>query len=192
MYLRHADVLATVDAQQREIRDGALLTQGGRILLVGSTSELDRWLEHNPLQRPARTINARGCVVTPGLVNCHHHLYQTLTRSIGTARGMVLFDWLKMLYGVWAGLTPEALRVSTRLALAELLLSGATTVADHLYLFPNGCRLDDEIEAARSMGVRFHPTRGSMSRGVSSGGLPPDALVAVSYTHLTLPTIYSV
>jgi len=177
MYLRHADVLATVDAQQREIRDGALLTQGGRILLVGSTSELDRWLEHNPLQRPARTINARGCVVTPGLVNCHHHLYQTLTRSIGTARGMVLFDWLKMLYGVWAGLTPEALRVSARLALAELLLSGATTVADHLYLFPNGCRLDDEIEAARSMGVRFHPTRGSMSRGVSSGGLPPDALV---------------
>jgi cytosine/adenosine deaminase-related metal-dependent hydrolase len=110
----------------------------------------------------------------PGLVNCHHHMYQTLTRAIGTGAGMVLFDWLKALYPVWAELDPEAIRVSTQIALAELMLSGATTVADHLYLFPNGSRLDDSIDAARDMGMRFHATRGSMSVGESQGGLPPD------------------
>lgn len=177
LYLRHADLLATVDPTGREIADGALLTEGRRILKVGTTAELDAWLAAHPQHAPNRTIDLRGCVLTPGLVNCHHHMYQTLTRGIGTGRGLRLFDWLKMLYRVWGGLTPEAVRVSTRVALAELLLSGATTVADHLYLFPNGCRLDDEIEAAREMGVRFHPTRGSMSVGESSGGLPPDALV---------------
>jgi cytosine/adenosine deaminase-related metal-dependent hydrolase len=104
-------------------------------------------------------------------------MYQTLTRSIGTSKGLALFDWLKMLYKVWGGITPDAVRVSTQVALAELLLSGATTVADHLYMFPNGCRLEDEIEPALAMGVRFHPTRGSMSVGESAGGLPPDALV---------------
>jgi cytosine/adenosine deaminase-related metal-dependent hydrolase len=177
LYLRHADVLATIDRDEREIRDGALLTEGPRILKVGTTAELDAWLAAHPQYAPTRTIELRGCVVTPGLVNCHHHMYQTLTRAIGTGRGLKLFDWLKMLYRVWAGLTPDAVRISTKIALAELLLSGATTVADHLYLYPNGCRLDDEIEAARDMGVRFHPTRGSMSLGVSAGGLPPDTLV---------------
>ncbi|GAB2181719.1 8-oxoguanine deaminase [Denitratisoma sp. agr-D3] len=177
LYLRHADVLATVDDDQREIRDGALLTEDGRILRVGTTAELDAWLADHPASAPSRTINARGCVVTPGLVNCHHHMYQTLTRSIGTAKGLALFDWLKLLYRVWSGLTPEAVHVSTQIALAELLLSGATTVADHLYLYPNGCRLDDSIDAATAMGVRFHPTRGSMSVGESAGGLPPDSLV---------------
>jgi cytosine/adenosine deaminase-related metal-dependent hydrolase len=177
LYLRHADVLATIDRDEREIRDGALLTEGPRILKVGTTAELDAWLAAHPHHAPTRTIELRGCVVTPGLVNCHHHMYQTLTRAIGTGRGLKLFDWLKMLYRVWAGLTPDAVRISTKIALAELLLSGATTVADHLYLYPNGCRLDDEIEAARDMGVRFHPTRGSMSLGVSAGGLPPDTLV---------------
>ncbi len=177
LYLRHADLLATVDPDNREIADGALLTQGRRILKVGTTAELDAWLAAHPEHAPERTIELRGCVLTPGLVNCHHHMYQTLTRGIGTGRGLRLFDWLKMLYRVWGGLTPDAVRVSTKVALAELLLSGATTVADHLYLFPNGCRLDDEIEAAREMGVRFHPTRGSMSVGESNGGLPPDALV---------------
>ncbi|MEO7496328.1 MAG: 8-oxoguanine deaminase [Massilia sp.] len=177
LYLRHADVLATVDKAGREIVDGALLTDGARILKVGSTTELDAWLAEHPERRPTRTIEARGCVVTPGLVNCHHHMYQSLTRSIGTGAGLALFDWLRMLYKIWAGITPDAVSVSTEVALAELLLSGATTVADHLYLFPNGCRLEDEIEPARAMGVRFHPTRGSMSVGESSGGLPPDALV---------------
>jgi 8-oxoguanine deaminase len=177
LYLRHADVLATVDPQGREIADGALLTDGPRILKIGTTTELDAWIAADPARAPTRTIDLRGCVVTPGLVNCHHHMYQSLTRAIGTGRGLKLFDWLKMLYRVWAGLTPEGVHVSTRTALAELLLSGATTVADHLYLFPNGCRLDDEIDAAVGMGVRFHPTRGSMSVGESAGGLPPDALV---------------
>lgn len=177
IYLRHAEVLATVDAGQREIRDGALLTEGRRILRVDTTAALDAWLAGHPEAAPTRTLEARGCVVTPGLINCHHHMYQTLTRSIGTARGLALFDWLRMLYQVWAGLTPEAVRVSSRVALAELLLSGATTVADHLYLFPNGCRLDDSIEAAQAMGVRFHPTHGSMSVGESAGGLPPDKVV---------------
>ncbi|MBL8482252.1 MAG: amidohydrolase family protein, partial [Rhodocyclaceae bacterium] len=177
LYLRHATVLATVAADGREIPDGALLTEGARILRVGTTAELDAWLGRNPDRAPTRTLDARGCVVTPGLVNCHHHLYQTLTRSIGTARGLALFDWLKLLYRVWAGLTPEAIDVSTRLGLAELLLSGATTVADHLYIFPAGCRLDDSMAAAQAMGVRFHPSRGSMSLGESAGGLPPDALV---------------
>lgn len=177
LYLRHALVLATVDAQGLEIPDGALLTEGPRILRVGTTTELDAWLAAHPEQAPTRTLDARGCVVTPGLVNCHHHLYQTLTRSIGTGKGLALFDWLKMLYRVWASLTPEAVQVSTQIALAELLLSGATTVADHLYLFPNGCRLDDTIEAAQATGVRFHPTRGSMSLGESAGGLPPDRVV---------------
>jgi 8-oxoguanine deaminase len=116
-------------------------------------------------------------VVLPGFVNCHHHLYQTLTRSIGTGPGRGLFDWLKLLYPIWGGLDPEAVYVSAKLALCELVLSGATTVADHLYLYPNGVRIDDEIAAAREIGVRFQPTRGSMSLGESKGGLPPDAVV---------------
>jgi cytosine/adenosine deaminase-related metal-dependent hydrolase len=177
LYLRHAEVLATVDSVQREIRDGALLTEGNRILRIGTSTELNAWIATHPEQGPTQTIDARGCVVTPGLVNCHHHMFQTLTRSIGTSKGLALFDWLKMLYRVWAGLTPEAIHVSTQIALAELMLSGATTVADHLYLLPNGCRIDDEIEAAMTMGIRFHPTRGSMSVGESAGGLPPDSLV---------------
>jgi len=112
--------------------------------------------------------------VLPGLVNCHHHLYQTLTRAMGTAQGLKLFDWLRMLYPVWAEMDAEAVYVSAKLGLAELLLGGATTVADHLYLFPNGARLEDEIRAAHELGVRFHPTRGSMSLGETHGGLPPD------------------
>ncbi|HKJ52513.1 MAG TPA: 8-oxoguanine deaminase, partial [Gammaproteobacteria bacterium] len=121
-------------------------------------------------------IDARGCVVVPGLVNCHHHLFQTLTRTVGTAQGKSLFDWLQTLYPVWAEMNAECVYTSARLGLAELLLSGATTVADHLYLFPGDARLDDEIRAARELGVRFHPTRGSMSLGQSRGGLPPDSI----------------
>ncbi|MFA6041021.1 MAG: amidohydrolase family protein, partial [Methylophilus sp.] len=177
IYLRNALVLATMDEQRREIEHGALLTQGNRILQIGTTAELDAWLKTHPEHKPSRIIDASGCVVTPGLVNCHHHMYQTLTRSIGTSKGLALFDWLKMLYQVWAGLTPEAIQISTQVALAELILSGATTVADHLYIFPDGCRLEDEILPAQAMGIRFHPTRGSMSVGESAGGLPPDFLV---------------
>jgi cytosine/adenosine deaminase-related metal-dependent hydrolase len=113
-------------------------------------------------------------VVIPGLVNCHHHLYQSLSRTIGTGSGLVLFDWLSFLNPIWAELTPEAVYVSAKVGLSELVLSGCTTVADHLYLYPNGSKIDDEIRAAQEVGVRFHPTRGSMSLGQSQGGLPPD------------------
>ena len=177
LLLRHARAIATVDAAQTEFRDGALLTEDNRILMVGTTADVDAWIAARPDKAPTRTIDASGCVIVPGMVNCHHHMYQTLTRSIGTAKGLKLFDWLKMLYRVWGHLTPEAVHVSTQIALAELMLSGATTVADHLYLYPNGCMLDDAIHAAKIMGVRFHPTRGSMSVGESAGGLPPDSLV---------------
>ncbi|MDE2370207.1 MAG: 8-oxoguanine deaminase [Burkholderiales bacterium] len=177
LYVHNALVLVTMDDARREIADGAALTDGAALVAVGPTAEVERWIAAHPDQAPTRRIDARGCVVTPGLVNCHHHMYQTLTRAIGTGKGLALFDWLKMLYRIWAGLTPDALHASTQVALAELLLSGATTVADHLYLYPNGCRLDDSIDAARMLGVRFHPTRGSMSVGESQGGLPPDSLV---------------
>jgi cytosine/adenosine deaminase-related metal-dependent hydrolase len=166
LLVRHADVLVTMDDSRREIRDGGLFVRGNRIEAVGPTASLAPTAD--------RVIDLAGHVLLPGLVNCHHHLYQTLTRTIGTARGLSLFDWLKTLYRVWAELDGEAAYASARTGLAELMLSGATTVADHLYLFPNGTTLDDTIRAARELGVRFHPTRGSMSLGESRGGLPPD------------------
>ncbi|HQT37960.1 MAG: 8-oxoguanine deaminase [Halothiobacillus sp. 20-53-49] len=178
LLIREAEVVITMNAQREEIAQGSVLIEGDTILKVGTATELDLWItEDLAARQPHRTINASGCVVMPGLVNCHHHLYQTLTRAIGTGRGYALFDWLKLLYPVWAEMDPEAIHVSTQVGLAELMLSGATTVADHLYLFPNGSRLDDEIAAAQEMGVRFHPTRGSMSLGQSLGGLPPDRVV---------------
>jgi len=175
--IRNAEVVVTMDPLRREIRGGAVVVEDNRIAYVGGGLEAQEWIAAEPAREPDEVIDAHGCAVIPGLVNCHHHLYQTLTRSIGTGRGLVLFDWLKMLYPLWGEMNPEAVRVSAKVGLAELLLSGATTVADHLYMFPNGARLDDEIAAARELGVRFHPTRGSMSLGESKGGLPPDRLV---------------
>ncbi|MBI3561531.1 MAG: 8-oxoguanine deaminase [Gammaproteobacteria bacterium] len=167
-----------MDKDRREIRHGSVITDGNTIAWVGDTADIDAWIAANPIARmPKKIIDARGCIVLPGLINGHHHLFQTLTRSIGTGPGLVLFDWLKRLYPLWAQMDAEAVRVSAKLALCELLLSGATTVADHLYLFPNGARLDDEIAAAQQLGVRFHATRGSMSLGESKGGLPPDSVV---------------
>ncbi len=178
LLIRDAEVVVTMNAQREEIAQGSVLIESDAILKVGTAKEIDLWIAEDPAARqPHRSINASGCVVLPGLVNCHHHLYQTLTRAIGTGQGYALFDWLKLLYPVWAEMNPEAIHVSTQVGLAELILSGATTVADHLYLFPNGSRLDDEIAAAQEMGVRFHPTRGSMSLGQSQGGLPPDRVV---------------
>lgn len=166
LLLQHADVLVTMDASRREIRDGALFVRDHVIEQVGTTSELPATAD--------RVIDARGMIVLPGLVNTHHHLYQTLTRALPTAQNADLFHWLQTLYPLWAELTPEAVYTSALVGLAELVLSGCTTAADHLYLFPNGSRLDDEIYAARAIGIRFHPTRGSMSLGESQGGLPPD------------------
>jgi len=172
LLIQHADCLVTMDADRRELRDGALLAQDHVIAWVGATADLP------PAAAQAdRVINARGKLVMPGLVNTHHHFYQTLTRAVPAAQNAVLFDWLKTLYPIWSQLTPPDVLVSTQLALVELLLSGCTTSSDHHYLWPNGCRLDDQFEAATSVGVRFHGTRGSMSLGESQGGLPPDRAV---------------
>ena len=169
MLIRHADVIVTMDDARREIRDGAMLVEDHRIIAVGTTDTLPAAADE--------VLDLTGHVVVPGLVNTHHHMFQSLTRVVPGLQEAALFDWLQGLYPLWAGLTPEMIRVSTLTAMAELILSGCTTSMDHLYLFPNGARLDDSIEAAAAIGMRFHPTRGSMSVGRSAGGLPPDALV---------------
>ncbi|MCP4984432.1 MAG: amidohydrolase family protein, partial [Gammaproteobacteria bacterium] len=173
LVIKNAEQLVTMDGDRREIPNGTVITGNNKILFVGENIEAEQWISDQSMVVDS-VIDASGTVVLPGLINCHHHLYQTLTRSIGTAQGLSLFDWLKTLYPIWGQMDAEAVYVSARLGLVELLLSGATTVADHLYLFPNGARLDDEIRAAEELGVRFHPTRGSMSLGESKGGLPPD------------------
>jgi cytosine/adenosine deaminase-related metal-dependent hydrolase len=178
LLIKNAVVLVTMNEHRDEIQNGAVLVEDNRIEWVGPSGEIDRVLaETRPdLARAGldQIIDAGGCVVMPGLVNCHHHLYQTLTRTIGTGSGKILFDWLKFLYPIWAEMTPAAIYTSAKIGLSELVLSGCTTVADHLYLYPNGSKIDDEIRAAQEVGVRFHPTRGSMSLGESQGGLPPD------------------
>ncbi len=178
LLVKNIDVLAPMNGSRNEIGDGALLVENNQILWLGPTGQVDAWIAQNrpELERDGidTVINGRGCVVLPGMVNCHHHLYQTLTRTIGTGDGMILFDWLKFLYPIWAEMTPESVYVSAKVGITELIMSGCTTVADHLYLYPNGSKIDDEIQAAREIGARFHPTRGSMSLGESDGGLPPD------------------
>jgi len=165
----NASLVATMDDAGREIRDGGLFIRDGVIEAVGRTATL-------PAQAD-ETIDLAGHVVIPGLVNTHHHLYQNLTRAVPAAQDAALFGWLRTLYPIWARMGPEHIRISTLVGLAELAISGCTTSSDHLYLFPNGARLDDEIEAARDIGMRFHATRGAMSIGESAGGLPPDSLV---------------
>ena len=169
LLVRNADVLVTMDEGRREIRGGGLFAEGNRITAVGETSSLP--------QTADRVLDLAGHVLVPGLVNTHHHMYQSLTRALPSAQDAGLFGWLEALYPVWARLTPEMLQVSTLTAMAELMLSGCTTSSDHLYLFPNGCRLEDSIQSAGEIGMRFHATRGSMSVGRSHGGLPPDGLV---------------
>lgn len=169
LLLKNADLLVTMDAARREIPDGGVFIRDGVIEAVGPSAELPEDAD--------QTISLAGCIATPGLINTHHHMYQSLTRAIPGAQDAELFGWLRRLYPIWAGLTPEMIRVSTQTAMAELILSGCTTSSDHLYLYPNGSRLDDAIEAAASIGMRFHAARGSMSVGESQGGLPPDRLV---------------
>ncbi len=169
LLVKNAEVLVTMDGHRREISGGGLFVRNGFIEQVGLTSELP--------QTADEILDLRGHLVLPGLVNTHHHFYQTLTRAVPAAQNANLFNWLKTLYPIWARMTPEDIYLSTQTALAELALSGCTTASDHLYLFPNGSRLDDEIEAARVMGVRLHASRGSMSLGESKGGLPPDSVV---------------
>jgi cytosine/adenosine deaminase-related metal-dependent hydrolase len=169
LLIRDADRVVTMDDGRREWTRASVLVRGAAIEAIGAVQSLPREADE--------VIDARGHVVLPGLVNTHHHMYQSLTRAVPAAQDAELFGWLRTLYPIWAGLTPEMVRVSTQLAMAELLLSGCTTTSDHLYLYPNGVRLDDSIEAACEIGMRFHAARGSMSVGESSGGLPPDALV---------------
>ncbi|MBY0256699.1 8-oxoguanine deaminase [Methylobacterium sp.] len=169
LLLRNADVLVTMDASRREIRGGGVYIEENRIVAVGAGDALPETAD--------TVLDMTGHVVLPGLVNTHHHMYQTLTRAVPAAQDAELFGWLKALYPIWARLTPEMIRVSTQTAMAELILSGCTTSSDHLYIYPNGCRLDDSIEAAEAIGMRFHAARGAMSVGQSKGGLPPDAVV---------------
>ncbi|HEY4081681.1 MAG TPA: 8-oxoguanine deaminase [Burkholderiaceae bacterium] len=177
LIVRHADVLVTMDERRREIADGALVATDGVIEWVGPTTDLPPQVLANASGARQRVLDMQGHVVIPGLVNTHHHMYQSLTRALPGAQDAELFNWLVCLYPVWAGLTPEMVKVSTLTAMAELLLSGCTTSSDHLYIYPNGSRLDDSIEAAADIGMRFHAARGSMSVGQSQGGLPPDHVV---------------
>lgn len=167
LLIKHAYV-ATMDDQQTELSDGGLFVRDGFIEQVGPTGSL-------PISAD-EILDLSGYVVLPGLVNTHHHFYQTLTRAVPAAQNANLFNWLKTLYPIWARLNPEDIFTSTQTALVELAFSGCTTTSDHLYLFPNGSKLDDEIEAALQTGLRLHASRGSMSLGESEGGLPPDSV----------------
>jgi len=166
---RNATVLVTMDDERREIRDGGLFAENGFLTAVGAGDELPATADE--------VIDLTGHVVLPGLVNTHHHLYQTLTRAVPGAQDVGLFDWLRALYPIWAGMTAEHIRVSTQIGLAELALSGCTTAFDHLYLYPNDSRFGDEVEAGAAVGIRLVASRGSMSLGESQGGLPPDSVV---------------
>ncbi|MDC1291549.1 amidohydrolase family protein, partial [Planktomarina temperata] len=165
--IQNADLVLTMDDMRRAVPSGDVLMRDGRIVAVGP-------------DLPATgctVVNAAGCLVTPGLVNTHHHLYQTMTRAVPAGQDAALFGWLQALYPIWSAMRPDDFFVSAQVGMAELLLSGCTTTSDHLYLYPNGARLEDTIHAAQEIGMRFHPTRGAMSIGESAGGLPPDGLV---------------
>jgi len=167
LLLRGADVLVTMDATRRELKGADLLVRDGVIAGIGTGLEADG----------AEILDVSGCVVTPGLINTHHHLFQSLTHAVPGGQDALLFGWLQTLYPIWGRMGPEEIHVSAALGLAELALTGCSLSSDHLYLYPNGARLDDSIAAAQELGVRLLATRGSMSIGESAGGLPPDVLV---------------
>lgn len=164
--IKNASHVLTMDDGRRELAGADIRLKDGVICEIGTG-----------LDSTGEVVLATGCVVTPGLVNTHHHLYQTLTRAVPGGQDALLFGWLQTLYPIWSRFGPEHMFTSAQVGLAELMLSGCTLTSDHLYLFPNGSRLDDTIHAAAEMGMRFHPTRGAMSIGESDGGLPPDTLV---------------
>ena len=175
LLLKNADVLCTMSEPwenesniESEIKSGGLFARNGIIEAVGESSSLPQIAD--------TIIDMKGHVVIPGMVNTHHHLFQNLTRAVPAAQNSELFGWLKTLYPIWSNIGPEHVYWSTALGLAELALSGCTTSSDHLYIYPNGAKLDDSLSAASDIGVRFHGTRGSMSIGESQGGLPPDSL----------------
>lgn len=164
--IRNAGLVLTMDDAGSEMPDCDIRIRDGVIAEVGQGLSTD-----------GQVLDAAECLVTPGLVNTHHHLYQSLTRAVPGGQDALLFGWLQTLYPIWSRFGPEEMYVSAQIGLAELMLSGCTLTSDHLYLYPNGSRLDDTIAAAAEIGMRFHPTRGSMSIGESDGGLPPDSLV---------------
>ncbi|MEJ2069048.1 MAG: 8-oxoguanine deaminase [Syntrophobacterales bacterium] len=166
---KNAQLLVTMDEERREIPDAGLFVRDGVIEAVGPSQELPGNADV--------VLDLAGQIVLPGLVNTHHHLDQTLTRNLPQAQNINLFPWLRVYYEIWAQRTPEASRLSTLVGLAELARSGCTTVFDQPYIFKNGCRVDNQINAAAEIGVRFHACRGSMSLGESKGGLPPDDCV---------------
>lgn len=169
MLVRNADRIETFDDSWRALDGASIFVRDNVIEAIGAQADLPATAD--------TVIDASGMLVMPGLINTHHHFSQTLTRSVPGTQDAKLFDWLVALYPVWANLTPEAIRISTGVALAELLASGCTTAFDHTYIWPNGSRVDDQIEIAAQMGMRFHASRGSMSVGQSKGGLPPDSIV---------------
>jgi len=169
LLVRNAHTLVTMDPARREIAGGGLFARDGFIEQVGPTADLPT--------EAAQVVDATGMLLLPGLVNTHHHLYQTLTRAVPGAQDVGLFPWLKRLYPIWARMTPEDVGLATRVGLLELAHSGCTTVFDHQYLWPNGSGVGDQVAAAHEVGVRFHASRGSMSLGESQGGLPPDSVV---------------
>ena len=172
LLIKNAHTVATQDDASGELRNVSIYIRGHRIEFIGDAADLPA----DALQAD-EVIDARRHLVTPGLINTHHHMCQSLTRAIPSVQNAELFSWLRGLYPIWAGLTPAMIQVSTQVAMAELLLSGCTTSSDHLYIYPNGVRLDDSIEAAGEIGMRFTASRGSMSVGQSQGGLPPDRVV---------------
>jgi len=168
--VKNIHTLVTMDCDRRELHNAAIFVRDQVIEQVGLTQDLP--------QAADQVLDLQGQhIVLPGLVNTHHHFYQTLTKVVPAAQNCDLFNWLKTLYPIWASLTAEGVYVSAQMAAAELMLSGCTTASDHLYIYPNDCTLDDEIAAMKDMGMRFHASRGSMSVGESLGGLPPDTLV---------------
>jgi cytosine/adenosine deaminase-related metal-dependent hydrolase len=169
LLVKNAALIVTMDAGLGDIPDGAIFCRDGVIQQIGPASALPRTADE--------VLDLANHVVVPGLINTHHHLFQNLTRAVPAAQNAPLFDWLKVLFPIWARIGPEHVYVSALIGLAEMALTGCTTSSDHLYTFPNGARLDDEIRAAREIGIRFHAARGAMSIGESQGGLPPDYLV---------------
>ena len=171
--IKNADAILTMDDQRRELHGADIRLKDGVVAEIGIG-----------LETSGEVVMATGCVVTPGLVNTHHHLYQSLTRAVPGGQDALLFGWLQTLYPIWSRFGPEEMRISAMVGLSEMALSGCTLSSDHLYLYPNGSRLDDTIDAAKEVGLRFHPTRGSMSIGESDGGLPPDSLVEKEHAIL--------
>jgi cytosine/adenosine deaminase-related metal-dependent hydrolase len=172
LLIRNARLVATVDTQRRELPGGWVAVTGNLIEAIGGSAD--------PVPAATVVVDVQDCLVTPGLVNTHHHIYQNLTRAYPPMTDKPLFGWLQSLYPLWRAIDEESVYASAFVGLAELALSGCTTSTDHLYLHPKGAGdlLTAEVAAARDLGMRFHPTRGSMSLSEKDGGLPPDDVVA--------------